>query len=79
MDMLMHIPKGFSGRATRRPAKIACPARVATPEFGGLPSTSLRTSPDAPGIHGTTRFGPRLAGGLSPGATALLQFGRKLL
>ncbi len=71
MDLLKHIPSGFSGRVTRRPAKIARPARVAL----GRPSASLRTSRDAP----ASRFGPRLAAGLSPEATALLQFGRKLL
>ncbi len=45
----------------------------------GRPSASLRTSRDAPGIHGASRFGSRLAAGISPEATALLQFGRKLL
>ncbi len=77
--MLKHIPSGFSGRVTRRPAKIARPARVAPLAYGGRPAASLRTSRDAPGIHGASRFGPRLAAGLSPEATALLQFGRKLL
>ena len=67
MDMLVHI----RGRATRRPAKNARPARVAL----GWPSASLRTSPDAPASH----FGPRLAARPSPEATALVQFGRKLL
>ena len=36
----------------------------------GRPAASLRASPDAPEIHGASRFGPRLAGGLSPEATA---------
>ena len=67
MDMLVHI----RGRATQRPVKSARPARVAL----GWPSASLRTSPDAP----ASRFGPRLAAGLSPEATALIQFGQKLL
>ncbi len=64
--MLKHIRE----RATRRPTKIARPARVAL----GWPAASLRASTDAPGIHGASRFGPRLAAGLSPEATALLQF-----
>ena len=67
MDMLVHI----RGRATRRPAKSARPTWVAL----GWPSASLRTSPDAPASH----FGPRLAAGPSTEATALVQFGRKLL
>ncbi len=73
--MPKHIPSGFPGRAMRRPAKSARPARVAL----GWHSASLRTSRDAPGIHGASRFGPRLAAGLSPEATALLQFGPKPL
>ncbi len=68
MDMLEHIPSGFPGGATRRPAKIARPARVAL----GWPAASLRALPDDP----ASGFGPRLAGELNPGATALLQFGR---
>ena len=71
MDMLVHI----RGRATRRLAKSARLARVAALAFGGWPSASLRTSSDAP----ASRFGPRLAAGPSPEATALVQFGRKLL
>ncbi len=62
--MLVHI----RGRATRRPAKIARSLGIAL----GWSSASLRTSPDGP----ASRFGPRLAAGLSPEATALLQFGR---
>ncbi len=54
MDMLKHIPSGFSGRATRRPAKSARPARVAPMAYGGRPAASLRASPDAPEIHGAS-------------------------
>ena len=73
------MPKHIRERATRRPAKSARPARVAPLAYGGRPDASLRASPDAPGIHGASRFGPRLAGGLSPEATALLQSGLKPL
>jgi hypothetical protein len=41
MDMQKHIPSGFSGRATQRPAKIARPARVAPLAYGGRPSASF--------------------------------------
>ncbi len=65
--MLKHIHSGFSGRATRRPAKSARPARVA-------PGLALRVVANLARCA-ASRFGPRLAAGLSPEATALLQFG----
>ena len=67
----MDMPKHIRGGATRDPAKIARPARVAL----GWRSASLRALPDGP----ASRCAPRLAGASSPEATALLQFDRKPL
>ena len=75
MDMPTHIPRGFSQRATRGPARSARPLGVGANQFGGWRSASLRGLPDVPGLNGASRFAPRLADASSPEPTALIQFG----
>ncbi len=66
MDMQRIFEKERRGFRPKAPVPQGLPHW----HMGAGPPRRLRTSRDAPGIHGASRFGSRLAVGLSPEATA---------